>query len=172
MERFSQDNRKHGSASSGDDKNFILKKAGKMDMFKIEIFCSEFLDIMADIISNPGTKYNAMKEMIDGIHKPVEMKIDSEVYKHLILLGEKKDVELVCKYVAVHRILSAVDNSRFIGMMEKVRGALREVPVSTRHVLTSDRYRDIYAIVPAAYLASVANLEHVSAEIGKMDNDV
>lgn len=152
--------------------SFVLIKAAKMDPFKIEIFSKEFLDIMAEVICMPGTKYNSMKEMIEGIEKPITMKIESPVYDALKTIGDAKDIEMVCKYVAVQRIISSVDDNQFAKLMEDVRKALREVPVSTRHVLTTvPQYQGIFALIPAAYLSSVCNLTSVGSDIAKMDKD-
>lgn len=166
MEKYTDNSAKKGS--SAEDKAFTLVK-GELSPFKAEIYCDEFLDIMADVICNPGTKYNAVKEMVDGIKKPITMKIDPEVYNGMFAVGERKDIELVCKYVTVDRIVSCADNSGFTGMMDKVRGYLRELPVALRHVMSSDKYKDIFGIVAAAYLCSICDLGKVTAEVHKMD---
>lgn len=154
------------------DKNFILTKATNMNPFKIAIYSEEFLNILADIITNPGTKYHAIDDMVDDIHQPIKMKIDSEVYKELMGIGEKKDIELVCKYVAVQRILTCSNNTKFTGMISKVRDVIRDIPVSTRHVITGDVYRKLFAIIPAAYLSSVCNLVSANKEVERMDKSV
>jgi hypothetical protein len=154
------------------NEHFILVKAAKMEPFKIEIFCKEYLDIMADIISNPGSKYNSMKEMIDGIKKPIVMKIDTAVHDSLKTIGDTNDIEMVCKYIAVQRIIGSIDDNVLSNMMSKVKEYIRELPVSVRHVITTaPNYQGIFALVPAAYLSSVCNLTSVNAEIAKMDKD-
>lgn len=170
MEMF-KDN-KPEKAKDKPSESFKLVKAAKMDPFKIEIFSEEFLDIMADIISNPGTKYNSMKEMVEGIKKPITMKIETEVYDGLKTFGDTNDIEMVCKYIAVQRIVGAVDDEKFTNMISKAKESTREVTVSTRHVLTTaPAYKMIFALIPAAYLSSVCNLSSVGADVAKMDKD-
>lgn len=166
MEKYTDNSAKKPAAT--EDKAFTLVK-GELSPFKAEIYCDEFLDIMADVICNPGTKYNAVKEMVDGIKKPLTMKIDPEVYNGMFAVGERKDIELVCKYVTVDRIISCADNTGFTGMMDRVRGYLRELPVALRHVMSSDKYKDIFGIIAAAYLCSICNLGKVTSDVHKMD---
>lgn len=158
--------------SKREDKNFILTKATSMQPFKIEIYSEEFLTILADVVSNTGTKYHAIDDMVDDIHKPIEMKIDSDVYKELMNIGERKDIELVCKYVAVQRILNCSNDSKFTGMIDRVRSVIRQLPMATRHVITGEIYRRLFAIIPAAYLCSVCNMGRVHKEVDRMDKGV
>ena len=170
MEKYSP--QKDNKTKKREDKNFILSRAASMEPFKIEIYSEEFLDIVADVIGNPNTKYNAIDDMVDDIHKPIEMKIDSDVYREMLSVGEKNDVELVCKYIAVQRILTCSSNSKFVGMIKRVRETLKSVPVTVRHVITSETYRKMFAVIPAAYLCSVCNLDGVGREIAQMDKGV
>lgn len=168
MEKYTTD-KQSSISNKSEDKNFKLVRAANMQPFKIEIFCSEFMDIIAEAISNTSTKYGSIDDMISDIKKPITMKIDGEVYKRLCDMGEKSDIELVCKYVAVQRILTCSQNKPFVGMIEKARESIRNIPINTRHVLTGDKYNKIFAIIPAAYLSSVCNLSGVSSEVSKMD---
>ena len=170
MEKYSpQQNKK---SKKDEDKNFILRRSEGMNPFKIEIYSEEFLTILADIISNPNTKYSVIDDMVDEIKKQIEMKIDSNMYKELMNLGEKRDIDLVCKYIAIQRILTCSSNSKFTKMIDRARESIRELPVSCRHVITGDSYKKIFAIIPAAYLCSVCNLNGVGKEVAKMDKAV
>lgn len=152
----------------GDD-SFVLKKENKMEPFKIEIVSTEFCDKISELIASTDGAVTTMNQIIEEMKKPLTMTIDAELYKDLCMIGEKDQVELVLRYVAVERITGCGEDKKFIDMIHSVRESLKEVPLHMRHVLTSDKYRKLYAVVPAAYLASVCNLEKVKAEVGRMD---
>ena len=149
--------------------SFKLIRSRDMDPFKIEIISTEFCDKIADIIASTNGAVTTMDEIVEGIRKPIAMKIDSGVYQDMLNVGERDDVELVCRYIAIERILTCSDDKGFMRMIRHARDVLKQIPLHMRHVLTSETYMRIFALIPAGYLCSVCNLTGVNVEVGKMD---
>lgn len=151
------------------DDSFTLKKVDKMDPFKIEIESVEFCSKIAEMICNTNGSIVDVDDIVSEIKKPIVMRIDSDLYRTLCQIGEKDEIELVCRYIAVNRIVDCDNDKRFVGMISHVRETLKKIPLHMRHVLTSDAYGKLFGLIPAAYLSSVCNLGKVNAEVSKMD---
>jgi hypothetical protein len=156
---------------AGFDKLSIIKTDKLPEGVVISIWCPEFLDDLANIISNTNTKLNNLEA--DKISDEFVLYIDQQAYDSLSKFGDKTDIDAVLTYIATAALNPNrfTNQPQFMSTLKDIAAAfdnLKSLPLEN-FIRKDKAYKKILTLAPCLYLSSIVNIEDIVAMISELD---